>query len=117
MAKTSMASRLLHSELRMRGHIYSRIKHVMEGVDMAFYDRSSGIGFVYSNLGEILKRVQSKTVSGHPLMSESLHMQAPAVQKDGLVELRANVERLQDMHGRLQFMMGEIQDVVKRKSS
>lgn len=116
MAKPTMASRLLYRELKWHGQIYARLKNVMDGVDMAFYDRSSGFGFVYSNLGDLLKRVQAKNASEHVLASHAFKQKSTAVQRDALAELKANVERLQDMHGRLQFMLNEIEGVVKKKS-
>ena len=110
-----MASRLLHSELKVRGQIVSRIRHMMEEVDMALYDRSSGIGFVYSNFGELLRRVQAVGATARPnLFHQAIERKDATSGRDSLHQLRDNVSRLQEMHERLQFLLTELECLVKK---
>jgi hypothetical protein len=110
-----MASRLLHSELTVREQLLARLKHMVEEVDMALYDRSTGIGFVYGNLGDLVRRVQAVGATARPsLFQQQVIERDPIVRKDSLVELKENVDRLQEMHRRLQFMLVELEGLVKK---
>ena len=115
MTKGSMASRLLHSELNVREQVMSRIKHIVEEMDMALYDRGSGIGFVYSNVGDLIKKVQAVGATSKPtLFNHGVIAKDTIVRKDSLVQLKDNVSRLQEMHSRLQFMLLELEGLVKK---
>ena len=110
-----MASRLLHNEMNVRGQILSRLKHVMEEVDMALYDRSTGIGFVYGNLGDLVRRVQAVGATARPsLFQHAIERKDPVIRRDSLEQLKDNVTRLQEMHKRLQFMLNELEGLVKK---
>ena len=113
--KSSMASRLLHSEMNVRVQIVSRFKHIMEEVDMALYDRRTGIGFVYGNLGDLVRKVQAVGATARPsLFQHALERKDPIIRRDSLEELKDNVSRLQEMHRRLQFMLTELEGLVKK---
>jgi hypothetical protein len=113
--KQSMASRLLHKEMTVREQILARIKHVMEEVDMALYDRSSSIGFVYGNLGDLVRKVQAVGATARPsLFQHAIERKDPVVRRDSLEQLKDNVNRLQEMHRRLQFMLTELEGLVKK---
>src|ERR1700734_900241 len=113
--KSPMASRLLHSEVNVRGQILSRFKHVMEEVDMALYDRSTGIGFVYGNLGDLVRKGQAVGATGRPsLFQHAIERKDPVIRRDSLEQLKDNVTRLQEMHKRLQFMLNELEGLVKK---
>jgi chromosome condensin MukBEF ATPase and DNA-binding subunit MukB len=118
MAKSIVASRLLSSEVNVRKAreaVTKRIKHLVEEVDMALYDRSSGIGFVYTNLGDLLRRVQSVGARGKPnLTHRAMVSKDEVLRKDSLAQLKDNVERLNEMHARLQFMLSELEGLVKK---
>lgn len=115
MLKGSMAFRLLHSDLNVRGQIVARVKHLMEEADMALYDRSSGIGFVYSNLGELLRRVQAVGATARPsLFQQAVERKDATIRNDSMEQLKENVTRLQEMHSRLQFMLSELECLVKK---
>lgn len=109
-----MASRLLHSDLNVRDQILARLKHVMEEVDMALYDRSTGIGFVYGNLGDLVRRVQAVGATARPSLFQHVIEKDTVVRRDSLEELKDNVHRLQEMHRRLQFMLVELEGLVKK---
>jgi hypothetical protein len=112
--KSSVASRLLHSELTVRAQLLARLKHMVEEVDMALYDRSTGIGFMYGNLGDLVRRVQAVGATARPsLFSHALDRDV-VVKRDSLAELKDNVDRLQEMHRRLQFMLCELEGLVKK---
>jgi hypothetical protein len=113
--KETMASRLLHSELNVRSQVMSRIKHIVEEMDMALYDRGSGIGFMYGNFGDLLKKVQAVGATAKPsLFHHAIINKDPVIRRDSLVQLKDNVSRLQEMHSRLQFMLTELEGLVKR---
>jgi hypothetical protein len=114
MLKSSMASRLLHSEVRRRGTIASCLKHVMEEVDMALYDRSTGIGFVYGNLGDLVRKVQAVGATARPSLFHAIESRDNVLRRDSLEELKDKVSRLSEMHRRLQFMMNELEGLVKK---
>lgn len=115
MIKSMMASRLLHREVRLREQIRSRIKHMVEEVDMALYDRSSGIGYIYSNFGELLRKVQAVGATAKPhLFQQAVERKDAVVRRDSLEQLKDNVTRLQEMHGRLQFLLTELEGLVKK---
>lgn len=110
-----MASRLLHSELSVRRQVMSRIKHMVEEMDMALYDRGSGIGFMYGNFGDLLKKVQAVGATARPtLYHHAVTTKDTDLRKDSLLQLKDNVSRLQEMHSRLQFMLTELEGLVKR---
>jgi hypothetical protein len=112
--KSLMASRLLLSEGTVREQIIARIKHLVEEVDMALYDRSSGIGYVYSNFGELLRRVQAVGATAKPSLFQQAVERKDALQRDSLEQLKHNVSRLQELHSRLQFMLSELEGLVKK---
>ena len=113
--RTAVASRLLHSETRVREHVVSRLKHIVEEMDMALYDRASGIGFVYGNFGDLIKKVQAVGASSkQSFFHQATVVKDVAVRKDSLTELKDNVSRLQEMHSRLQFMLLELEGLVKK---
>lgn len=114
MAHELMASRLLNSEVGVREQIYARIKHLMEGVDMALYDRSSGFGFVYSNLGDLVKKMQAMGASTKPNFLNMAMDRKRKSNQDSLEQLKDNVNRLEDMHLRLQFMLSELEGLVRK---
>jgi hypothetical protein len=115
MIKSAMASRLLHSEISVREHILARIKHLVEEVDMALYDRGSGIGFVYGNLGDLVRKVQAVGATAKPsLFQMAIERKDAVVRKDSMDQLKDNVQRLQEMHSRLQFMLTELEGLVKK---
>lgn len=115
MSKNTVASRLLHSDLKMREQIFSRIKHLVEEVDMALYDRSSGIGFVYSNFGDLLKKVQAVGATAKPsFFQHALEKKDAVIRKDSLNQLKDNLGKLQEMHSRLQFMLNELEGLVRK---
>ena len=115
MAKQTVALRLLHSEVRVRSGLMSRLKNVMEEVDMALYDRSSAIGFVYSNFGDLLKKVHGVGAVSRPsLVQFGLEQKDTEVRRDSLVELRDNVARLTEMQSRLNFMLSELEGVIRK---
>ena len=115
MAKSSMASRLLHSELNVTGQVLARFKHMMEEVDMALYDRSTGIGFVYGNLEDLVRRVQAVGATARPsLFHHGMERKDATLRKDSLDQLKSNMSRLQEMHRRLQFMLVELEGLVKK---
>ncbi len=115
MIKTFMASRLLYNDLNVREQIVSRIKHVMEEVDMAIYGRSSGLGFVYTNLGDLFKKVHvsGATSKNRITAVETRHLEKRAGQ-DSIEQLKSNVTRLQEMQSRLEFMLTELEGLVKK---
>ena len=113
--KTSVASRLLHNELNVRGQIVSRFKNMVEEVDMALYDRSTGIGFVYGNLGDLVRKVQAVGATARPsLFQQAIERKDAVIRRDSLEQLKDNVSRLQEMHKRLQFMLTELEGLVKK---
>jgi hypothetical protein len=112
--KGSMASRLLHSELTVRDQFLTRLKNMVEEVDMALYDRSTGIGFMYGNLGDLVRRVQAVGATARPSLFSHAVERDITVRKDSLTELKNNVDRLQEMHRRLQFMLTELEGLVKK---
>ena len=115
MIKSSVASRLLPSELNLRSQIVARLKQLVEEADMALYDRSSGIGFVYSNLGELLRRVQAVGATAKPsLFQHALERKDAVIRNEPIAQLKDNVTRLQEMHSRLQFMLTELEGLVKK---
>lgn len=88
---------------------------MMEGVDMAIYDRSAGFSFVYHNFGDLLKKVQAVGAQSKPsLFHQAVVKKSPAIRKDSLAQLKENMDRLQDMHGRLQFMLNELEGLVRK---
>src|SRR5438477_10565001 len=110
-----MASRLLHNELNVRAQLLARLKHIVEEVDMALYDRSTGIGFVYGNLGDLVRRVQAVGATARPsLFQHAIDRKDAVVRRDSLEQLKDNVSRLQEMHKRLQFMLTELEGLVKK---
>lgn len=112
--KSSMASKLLSSELRVRRQIIDKIKIIMDGVDMSLADRNSQVGKVYNNFGDLLKRVHlvGNTTKNLRLNLDSTGSVSPGV--DPLKRLRGNMVKLEDMHARLQFMLGELEGLVKK---
>jgi hypothetical protein len=114
-----VALRLLQTESVNvhKRRVMSRFKSVMEEVDMALYDRSSGIGFVYGNLGDLLKKVSARgMVVNHrnsPFRQAALE-QDPHFRKDTLVQLKENMGKLDDLHKRLNFMLMELEGLVKK---
>jgi hypothetical protein len=114
--KETVASRLLHSELRVRRQVVTRFKHIVEEMDMALYDRGSRIGFVYSNFGDLVKKVQAVGATSRAgLFYQGLvKKDSGDLRRDSLVQLKDNVSRLQEMHSRLQFMLNELEGLVKR---
>ncbi|MDZ4677843.1 MAG: hypothetical protein SGI74_10090 [Oligoflexia bacterium] len=110
-----MASKLLNNEVSVREQILARIKHLVEEVDMALYDRGSGIGFVYGNLGDLLRKVQSVGATAKPTLFQSaIERKDSVIRKDSMDQLKDNVTRLQEMHSRLQFMLTELEGLVKK---
>jgi len=82
---------------------------------MALYDRSSGIGFVYGNLGDLVRRVQAVGATAKPsLFQHAMINQDEGLRRDSLDELKDKVSRLQEMHRRLQFMLTELEGLVKK---
>lgn len=112
--KSPMALRLLHNEMTVREQLLARLKHIVEEVDMALYDRSTGIGFVYGNLGDLVRRVQAVGATARPSLFQHAMERSPEARRDSLEELKDNVSRLQEMHRRLQFMMTELEGLVKK---
>lgn len=110
----SVASRLLHKELNVRAQLLARLKQIVEDVDMALYDRSTGIGFVYGNLGDLVRRVQSVGATARPSLFQHAVERDAVVRQDSLETLKDNVTRLQEMHRRLQFMLVELEGLVKK---
>lgn len=111
-----VASRLLYSDSvrASKRAVLGRFKSVMEEVDMALYDRGSGIGFIYGNLGDLLKKV-SASGAARPGVFRQIAVEAqPVVRKDALVELKEKVSKLDDMHKRLNFMLMELEGLVKK---
>jgi hypothetical protein len=49
-----------------------------------------------------------------PAVSSYRQIYNETSESDVLVELRANVQELEDLHGRLQFAMRELQGLMKR---
>lgn len=115
MIKNLMASRLLSNDLNFREQIASRIRHVMEEVDMAIYGRSSGFGFVYSNLGDLIKKVQNSNASSRDIVLAHEHRKIERrASEDSMEKLKSNVVRLQEMQSRLEFMLTELEGLVKK---
>jgi len=116
MLKSSVASRLLHSDVNVREQVFGRLRHMMEEVDMALYDRSTGIGFVYGNLGDLVRRVQAVGATAKPSLFQHAMERKDAVvlRRDSLDQLKDNVSRLQEMHKRLQFMLTALEGLVKK---
>jgi hypothetical protein len=113
--KNTVASRLLQSEVVVRDHLLAKLKHMVEEVDMALYDRSTGIGFVYGNLGDLVRKVQSVGATARPsLFNHAVESRDATTRRDSLDQLKDNVDRLQEMHRRLQFMLGELEGLVKK---
>ncbi len=81
---------------------------------MALYDRSTGIGFMYGNLGDLVRRVQAVGATARPNLFSHAIERDVVVRKDSLTELKDNVDRLQEMHRRLQFMLIELEGLVKK---
>ena len=103
-----MASRLLSTSLES-------VKGVMEEVDMAMYGRHSGIGFVYGNLGDLIKKVQAVGATTRPtLFQHAVYKKDAVVRQDGMEQLKDNVLRLQEMQNRLSYMLGEIETLIKK---
>ena len=113
-----MALRLLHTESvnAQKRRVIGRFKSVLEEVDMALYDRSSGIGFVYGNLGDLIKKVSGvgTTYSRPQFLRQAVMDASPIVRKDTLVELKENMGKLEDLHKRLDFMLMELEGLVKK---
>ncbi len=110
-----MALRLLPNELGpKRDKLLTRLKHIVEDVDMALYDRSTGIGFVYGNLGDLVRRVQAVGATARPSLFKHVQERDSVLRRDSLEELKSNVDRLQEMHRRLQFMLVELEGLVKK---
>ncbi len=109
-----MALRLLHNEVTVREQLLARLKHIVEEVDMALYDRSTGIGFVYGNLGDLVRRVQAVGATARPSLFKHALEKDPIIRRDAMDELKDNVTRLQEMHRRLQFMLTELEGLVKK---
>jgi len=102
---------------RRQSLVKSRFKSVMEEVDMALYDRSSGIGFVYGNLGDLLKKVSAVGATAgnrHGFFRQATLEQDPHFRKDTLAQLKENMGKLEDLHTRLDFMLNELQGLVKK---
>lgn len=111
MIKNIMASRLLSNELKL-------VKSVMEEVNMAVAGRHSGIGFVYGNLGDLIKKVQHVGASTRPTLFQHAIDKKERVRghNDSLEQLKHNVSRIQEMQGRLEFMLNELEGLVKKSS-
>lgn len=115
MIKNIVASRLLPNDLNFREQVIQRIRAMMEDVDMAIHGRGQGLGFVYSNLGDFIKKVNPVGATAKDM---SLLYQSRAEEKkqsrDSMDQLKSNVARLQEMQSRLEFMLKELEGVVKK---
>lgn len=110
-----MASRLLSNDMTFRDQVISRIRSVMEEMDMAIYGRNSGISFVYGNLGDLLKKVQSVGATSRPnLFQRAIEKKDKVIRQDSIRQLKENVSRLQEMQNRLNFMLTELEVLVKK---
>lgn len=112
-----VALRLLQTEgvNAQKRRMMNRFKSVMEEVDMALYDRSSGIGFVYGNLGDLIKKVSAVGATARPnLLRQFAYEQDPHFRKDALAQLKENMGKLDDLHSRLSFMLSELEGLVKK---
>lgn len=109
MIKNLMASRLLSQNVE-------RIKNLVEELDMAVYGRGQqGFGFVYNNLGDLLKKVHSVGATARPsLFNQALQQKNKVIARDSMDQLKDNVTRLSDMQARLQFMLTELEGLVKK---
>jgi hypothetical protein len=109
MIKNLMASRLLLQNVE-------RLKSVLEELDMAVYGKGTqGFGFVYNNLGDLLKKVHSVGATRHhSLFHSSIEQKTKSIARDSMEQLKENMSRLQDMSSRLQFMLGELEGLVKK---
>ena len=62
---------------------------------MALYDRSTGIGFVYGNLGDLVRRVQAVGATSKPsLFQMAQERKDPVFRRDSLDQLKDNVSLL-----------------------
>ncbi len=115
MIKNSMASRLLPNDLNLREQVVARIKLMMEDVDMAIHGRGSGLGFVYNNIGDLLKRVNHVGIKSQeaPVLSSPRLIQKQEG-RNTMNQLKSNVERLHEMQSRLEFMLTELEGIVKK---
>ncbi|MCC6277728.1 MAG: hypothetical protein IT289_07425 [Oligoflexia bacterium] len=103
------------SVVRERRTLMSKVRGFAQEIDMALYDRGSGIGFVYSNFSDLVRKVQASGVTSKiSLFHEGLAQKNPELKTDSLVELKENMNKLQDMHQRLQFMLSELEGLVKK---
>lgn len=117
------------------------VEAVEEEVTMAVRDQSQKVGFAYTNIYEIYKKAKHAEVavsSGKILKKEDLGEvkiakfeprrlnQNPLNQpnpvsdlKNGTPnsfdDLKNNLNRLQDMHSKLRFMLKELEDLVAKK--
>ena len=109
---------------------------------MAIRDKSQSVGFVYTNIYEIYKKAkaasnispnsrvlraedlgdikitkfQPRTLS-RPAAEPAPVGAAPKLPASGnpFEDLKSNLNRLQDLHSRLRFMLKELEDLVKKK--
>lgn len=111
---------------------------------MAVRDKSQNVGFVYTNIYSIYKKAkaaegavtgtESKVIRADELTELKitkfqpktlgqpiLEKQKPAAQataaprQNPFDDLKANLNRLQDLHSRLRFMLHELEDLVNKK--
>ena len=87
---------------------------------MAIYGRGqNSFGFVYNNLGDLIKRVHAvgagvTSTSKATLFQHAIEKKDPRVRKDSLEELKHNVSKLHEMQNRLNFMLNELEGLVKK---
>lgn len=104
-----MASRLLSNHV-------DKIKSIVEELDMAVYGKGAqGFGFVYNNIGDIIKKVHSVGATAYPtLFNQALVQKDKVVARDSMEQLKENMTRLNEMQNRLQFMLTELEALVKK---
>ncbi|MGE4233124.1 MAG: hypothetical protein AB7F43_07330 [Bacteriovoracia bacterium] len=96
---------------------------------MANRDKNENIGFLYTNIHQLYKEIQ-KTQNNESLSSKKVFKAEDIAnsnlkvtkfkpqafeQNRALDSLKENVNKLQDLHSRLRFMLRELDTLVKRK--
>lgn len=103
---------------------------------MANRDESQKIGFLYSNVYQIYKDIQTQSPSQSKKVWNAQDLEnlglkitkftppnlkktkpvTPA-QNPAVEDLKSNLNRLQDLHSRLRFMLKELEDLVGKKKN
>lgn len=85
-------------------------------------DKSQNIAFVYSNIYQLYKKAQAKPeMNARIFRADELgsiqikKFEPKKLEKNPVDDLKSNINRLQDLHSKLRFMLAELEDLVKDK--